>query len=42
MTVCWSIQLMPGIYLLLKMHFVRQNYSATADEVLRPCADVMH
>lgn len=32
---------MAGIHLLFKMHFVRQNYSATADEMLRPYADGM-
>lgn len=42
MTVCLNIQLKPGLYLLLKMHFVRQNYSLSAEEVLRAYVDAMH
>ena len=38
-----NIQLMAGLYLLLKMHFVRRkNCSATAEEVLWAYVDVMH
>lgn len=39
MTGCLN---MPGLYLLLKMHFARQNYRLSAEEVLRAYVDVMH
>ncbi len=42
MAVCLNIQLLAGLYLLLKMHFARQNYGVTAEEVLRAYVDVMH
>lgn len=41
-TVHLNIQLVADLYLLFKMHFVSQNYSLSAEEVLRGSVDVLH
>lgn len=41
-TVHLNIQLVADLYLLLKMHVVSQNYSLSAEEVLRGSVDVLH
>lgn len=40
--MCLYIKLKVDLHLLLKMHFVVQNYGLSAKDVLRPCVDVMH